>query len=121
MSCGVVADQFGAPTYAPNIAEVILVVARAALAEPQAGAWRGIFHMTAADETSWAGFAEAVFAESVERGRPSARAEPITTADYPTPARRPTNSSLDNSKFRTAFANPLPGLVKRFARELVSK
>jgi len=117
----VVADQFGAPTYAPDIAEGILVVARAALAEPQAETWRGVFHMTAAGETTWAGFAEAIFAESGARGGPSARVEPITTAEYPTPARRPANSRLDHSKFRTTFNHALPnwrGRVRQCVAEL---
>jgi dTDP-4-dehydrorhamnose reductase len=104
----VVVDQHGAPTYAPDIAEGILAVARAALAEPEADGWRGVFHMTAAGETTWAGFAQAVFAESAARGGPSARVEPITTADYPTTVSRPDNSRLDNSRFRTTFAHALP-------------
>jgi dTDP-4-dehydrorhamnose reductase len=105
----VVADQYGAPTYAPDIAEGILAVARATLGRPKASSWRGIFHMTATGETTWAGFAEAVFAESAARGGAAARVELITTADYPTPARRPANSRLDNSKFQVTFAHALPG------------
>lgn len=118
----VVADQHGAPTYAPDIAGGILAVAKVALAEPQADRWRGIFHMTAAGETTWAGFAEAVFSASAARGGPSARVEPIATADYPTPARRPANSRLDNSRFRAAFAHALPDWrdgVDRCVAELV--
>jgi len=104
----VVADQHGAPTYAPDIAEGIVAVARTALTGSRSGDWRGVFHMTGGGETTWAGFAEAVFAESASLGGPSARVEPISTADYPTPARRPANSRLDNSKFRAAFAHALP-------------
>jgi dTDP-4-dehydrorhamnose reductase len=117
----VVADQHGAPTYAPDIAAGILAVARSALAEPRLGGWRGVFHMTAAGETTWAELAEAVFAESAERGGPWAHVEPITTADYPTPARRPANSRLDNTKFHKTFAHALPDLrdgVRRCVRAL---
>jgi dTDP-4-dehydrorhamnose reductase len=104
----VVADQYGTPTFAPDIAEGILAVARVALAQPEADGWRGVFHMTAGGETTWASFAEAVFAESAALAGPSARVEAITTADYPTPAKRPVNSRLDNSLFRTTFAHALP-------------
>lgn len=120
----VVADQHGTPTYAPDIAEGILAVARAALAEPEADSWRGVFHMTASGETTWAGFAEAVFAESAAHGGPVARVEPITTADYPTSAKRPANSRLDNSRFRTTFAYALPDWrdgVKRCVAVLASE
>lgn len=104
----VVADQHGAPTFAPDIAEGILLVARRMLAEPDAADWRGVFHMTAGGQTHWADFAQAIFRASAKRGGPSARVEPITTADYPTPARRPGNSVLDCSKFGKTFEGPLP-------------
>ncbi|MCP2218496.1 MULTISPECIES: dTDP-4-dehydrorhamnose reductase [Bradyrhizobium] len=119
----VVADQHGAPTYAPDIAEGILRVARAALVELSSSAWRGVFHMTAAGETSWAGFAEAIFAESAKCGGPSARVESIVTTDYPTPARRPLNSRLDNSRFNAIFDYSLPDWrdgVRRCVEELTA-
>jgi len=71
----VVADQHGAPTYAPDIAAGILAVAETALAEPRGAGWRGVFHMTAAGETTWAGFAEAIFAASA---RAWSRSQPRT-------------------------------------------
>lgn len=104
----VVADQHGAPTFAPDIAHGILAVARRMSAEPGAVSWRGTFHMTAGGQTSWAGFARAIFRISAERGGPSAHVEPITTADYPTPAKRPRNSVLDCSKFYETFKSSLP-------------
>ncbi|SJZ85573.1 dTDP-4-dehydrorhamnose reductase [Consotaella salsifontis] len=104
----VVADQHGTPTYAPDIAAGIAAVLARVAAEPEGADWRGIFHMVAAGETSWAGFAEAIFAESARRGGPSARVEPITTADYPTPARRPANSRLATAKFQRTFDHTLP-------------
>lgn len=102
----VVADQHGTPTYAPDIAAGILTVARAALADKPG--WRGLFHMVAEGQTSWAGFAEEIFAGAKAAGRPFATVEPITTADYPTPARRPANSRLSTSRFTTVFGHPLP-------------
>ena len=104
----VVADQHGTPTYAPDIAAAIVEIARLMLARPGDASLRGVFHMVAGGETTWAGFAEEIFSRSAERGGPSARVEPIATADYPTPAVRPANSRLDTAKFRAAFAHPLP-------------
>lgn len=104
----VVADQHGSPTYAPDIADAILAVARRMIADPDGADWRGVFHMSAGGETSWAGFAEEIFARSAEAGGPAARVEPITTADYPTPARRPANSVLDNARFAAVFAHRIP-------------
>ena len=91
---GVVADQVGNPTSALDIAEAILMVATNMVSNGSP-ALRGVFHMTASGEASWADFAEAVFAASAARGGPSARVRRITTADYPTPATRPANSRLD--------------------------
>ena len=91
---GVVADQIGNPTSALEIADGILRVATNMVADGSP-AMRGIFHMTASGEASWADFAEAIFAASGALGGPSARVKRITTADYPTPAKRPANSRLD--------------------------
>lgn len=104
----VVADQRGTPTYAPDIAAGIAAVLRTILADPAGLGWRGTFHMVAEGETTWAGFAEAIFRRSAERGGPSARVEPITTADYPTPAKRPANSRLATARFRETFRHTLP-------------
>lgn len=90
----VVADQLGNPTSAQDIADGIIRVA-SNLAADSDPALRGIFHMTASGEVSWADFAEAIFAASAAQGGPSARVRRITTADYPTPATRPANSRLD--------------------------
>jgi dTDP-4-dehydrorhamnose reductase len=104
---GVVADQRGNPTSALDIADGVLRVA-ANLATRTDPAQRGIFHMTAAGDATWAGFAGAVFAASAEVGGPTARVKHIGTADYPTPARRPANSRLDSSKLARAHGVRLP-------------
>lgn len=101
----VVADQLGTPTYALDIADGILVVARR-LCEDAAPS--GVFHMVAAGETTWAGFAEEIFRQSAALGGPSARVLPIATIDYPRPARRPANSRLDTTRFRATFEHALP-------------
>jgi dTDP-4-dehydrorhamnose reductase len=101
----VVADQFGTPTYAPDIADGILAVARR-LRDQNAPS--GVFHMVAAGDTNWAGFAQEIFRQSADRGGPSARVEPITSAEYPTAARRPASSRLDTARFRATFGHELP-------------
>jgi dTDP-4-dehydrorhamnose reductase len=100
----VVADQVGTPTPASLIADVTAN----ALRHPSAPA--GTWHLTADGQTTWHGFAEAIFAGAVRRGLlPRApMVEPITTADYPTPAARPAYSVLDTRKLRETFGISLP-------------
>jgi len=100
----VVVDQIGTPTPAALIANV---TARALQRPtPKSGLW----HLTATGQTSWHGFAEAIFAGAVERDLlPRApKVEPITTADYPTPAARPAYSVLDTSRLCETFGISLP-------------
>lgn len=104
---GVVADQHGNPTSALDIADGVLAVLGNLRASSDP-ALRGLFHMTGSGETSWAGFAEAIFAESASRGGPSAEVDPIPSRDYPTPARRPANSRLDCGKLAAAHGLRLP-------------
>jgi dTDP-4-dehydrorhamnose reductase len=95
----VVADQTGSPTSAADI-----VVRRLAAGE---GRW-GTFHFTGGGAVTWHGFAEAIFELAAPWRGPPPRVEAITTADYPTPARRPTNSVLDCRLIADAF-----GIVPR--------
>lgn len=104
----VVADQWGTPTYASDIANGILAVAARMTTEPRSADWRGVFHMVAQGETNWAGFAREIFRQAAARDMPSANVVDITTADYPTPARRPANSRLGTSRFVTTFEHTLP-------------
>lgn len=116
----VVADQIGNPTSALDIADGVLAVA-ANLAGSDDPSLRGVFHMTAEGEASWANFAEAIFAASAETGGPSARVRPIATADYPTPARRPSNSRLDCSRIAAIHGVRLPPWrksVRKVVRQL---
>ncbi|WP_305805625.1 dTDP-4-dehydrorhamnose reductase [Stenotrophomonas sp. YIM B06876] len=100
----VVADQVGTPTPAALIADVT------AQALQHGGGLSGTWHLTANGETSWHGFAEAIFAEAVAAGiLPRApTVEAITTAEYPTPARRPAYSHLDVAKLEHDFGLSLP-------------
>jgi dTDP-4-dehydrorhamnose reductase len=103
----VVADQRGNPTSALDIADGILKIGDN-LRRGGDPAQRGVFHMTASGEASWAEFAEAVFAASRDLGGPSAGVRHISTADYPTAAKRPHNSRLDSSKLERAHGVRLP-------------
>lgn len=100
----VVADQVGTPTPAALIADVT------AQALQHDGALSGTWHLTAKGETSWHGFAEAIFAEAMATGvLPRApKVEAITTAEYPTPAKRPAYSHLDVAKLEQDFGVVLP-------------
>jgi len=106
---GVVADQWGAPTSALDIAAAIDAVARNFVNAPNDPDLRGVFHMTAAGgPVSWADFAAEIFVQSTARGGPTARVRPIATADYPTPAKRPGWSWLDGAKLQRIHGVVLP-------------
>lgn len=100
----VVADQRGCPTPAAGIAAAIAIMARARLT---GGGWTpGVFHYAGAPATSWHGFAERIVERAASRigRRPPVQA--ITTADFPTPARRPANSVLDTARIGQAYGIP---------------
>ena len=104
----VVADQTGTPTPAALIADVTALALGKALAD---AAVAGTWHLVAAGQTTWHGFAEAIFAEAVAAGLlPRApRVLPIAAADYPTPAQRPGYSCLDTAALCRDFGVRLPG------------
>jgi dTDP-4-dehydrorhamnose reductase len=104
---GVVADQRGNPTSALDIADSLIAIA-ARVKDDRSPGLRGIFHMTGSGEGTWADFAEVVFREAEARGRRSTRVKRIPTSDYPTPARRPANSRLDNEKLARVYGFRLP-------------
>jgi dTDP-4-dehydrorhamnose reductase len=91
---GVVADQLGNPTSALAIADGILRVAENLVRDGDPKL-RGIFHMTAQGEATWADFAQAIFVTSRGLHGPYAQVKRISTSAYPTPAARPANSRLD--------------------------
>ena len=103
----VVADQRGNPTSALDIADGILRVATNLVARGSPEQ-RGVFHMTAAADASWAELAEAIFSASAEMGGPVARVRHIRSAEYPTAARRPANSQLDSTKLARMHGIRLP-------------
>ena len=103
----VVDDQRGCPTSALDLADAVIAVAGNLLAG-QDPAMRGVFHAVGGGEGSWADLAEAVFAASAAAGGPSARVQRITTAEYPTPAKRPANSRLDGARLALVHGVRLP-------------
>ena len=104
---GVVADQVGNPTSALDIAEGILTVAGNLVGSSDPSLC-GVFHMTGRGEASWAQFAEEILRVSAVHDGPTAEVGPLTTADYPTPARRPANSRLNNAALQAAHGVELP-------------
>jgi dTDP-4-dehydrorhamnose reductase len=104
----VVDDQRGSPTYAPHLVAAILELARKLSAPSSAGEQWGIYHAAGTGNTTWMGLAEEVFRRSAALGGPTADVEPISSADYPTPAARPANSQLDCSKLERTFGLRLP-------------
>jgi dTDP-4-dehydrorhamnose reductase len=104
----VVADQIGNPSYALDIADGILAVAKALAKAPGNDKLRGLFHMAGQGSAVWADVAEATFEAAVAQGRAPVHVDRITSADYPTPARRPANSRLDCGKLRQRYGVALP-------------
>lgn len=104
----VVNDQYGSPTYAPDIAVAIIAIARNLLSNPSDPLLRGVFHLAGSGETSWAGFASAIFAFLAMQGLRVPALTGIATADYSTRARRPANSRLDCAKLARVHGITLP-------------
>lgn len=108
----VVADQFGSPTSAALLADLSAQLIRQFQREATVDFPYGTYHVTASGETNWCDYASFVIDEAIAAGkvlknvRP--QVTPLTTAQYPTPARRPANSRLDTSHFRNTFTLCLP-------------
>ncbi len=118
---GVVADQTGCPTAAADIAAAIAAIAGRVDAVGPGGF--GTFHLCGTGATTWHGFAAAIFEQAAALGAPVPRMKAITTADYPTPARRPVNSVLATDRIRTVWGvalRPWPEALKDCLRELLS-
>lgn len=91
----VVADQHGAPTFADDLADAAIALLPRLAAAPAGDPAFGVFHLTGAPHTTWHEFAQAILAGAAVRGRRVPRVVPITTAEYPTKARRPADGRLD--------------------------
>jgi dTDP-4-dehydrorhamnose reductase len=111
----VVADQKGRPSFSDDIARAIAALVPA-LAPDAPDRHFGTFHIANSGETTWAGFAQAIMAGAAVRGAPALPVQPITTAEYPAPARRPENSRLDCGKLKR-----IHGIELRHWREGLSE
>ncbi len=117
-----VGDQHGAPTWARAVAESTAQIVARCVQQRDSNGWGygGIFHLTAAGQTTWAGFAEQILedydslaswpADTGEFGSPltAKRVVPITSEQFKAPARRPRNSVLSNTKVYSTFGLLLP-------------
>ena len=97
----VVGDQIGGPTPAGAIAAACLSITRQLAQDPEKS---GTYHFSGRPDASWADFAR----EIMSRARLNCPIRDIPTADYPTPATRPTNSRMDCTATEAAFAIPRP-------------
>ena len=114
----VIDDQIGAPTGAELIADVTALTLRTAQNRPETS---GLYHLAAAGEVSWHGYAALVIEQARLRGIPLSvqRIIPIATHEYPTPAQRPLNSRLDCQKLKSTFRLNLPGWQAGLNRMLI--
>jgi len=108
----VIDDQIGAPTWAATIADVTALTLHAWQREQWSPSLAGVYHLSASGETSWHGFAQAVFEQAVALqliDRASVpRVAPILSSDYPQKAPRPMNSRLDVARLEQAFGLAMP-------------
>ncbi len=114
----IINDQFGAPTGAELLADCTAHAITTAMRKPEVA---GLYHLVASGITTWFDFANVVFTEAQSAGYELAlkQTHPVATSAYPTPARRPNNSRLDNSKFQQTFDLTLPrwdvGVIRMLA------
>jgi dTDP-4-dehydrorhamnose reductase len=105
----IVADQIGAPTWSNSIAMLTAHIVSQGVAAGSQEWWHersGIYHFSARGETSWHGFAEAIFALAL--GDKAPRTLPIPASEYPVPAKRPANSRMSSEKLANTFGLHMP-------------
>lgn len=104
----VVSDQFGSPTWSRLIAEAVALTLQQVLRNAGEETLAGTYHLAAAGYTSWHGFASRIVELLPATERRARQVQAISTAEYPTPARRPAWSVLDCSRLKRAFGLELP-------------
>ena len=114
----VIDDQIGAPTGAELLADVSAHAIRQAVLQPGLG---GLYHLAAAGETSWCGYARHVIDQARRGGAALAvqAIEPIPSSAYPVAATRPKNSRLDTGKLSRSFNLHLPDWKSGVSRMLM--
>lgn len=111
----IIDDQHGAPTWCRSVGTMTAQILKGIAVQQEKGqpAW-GTYHLTCSGQTTWYGFAKEIFSLAESKGADgdyrykSLRLDPITTGEYPLPARRPCNSVLSNQKLRDAFGLAMP-------------
>lgn len=101
----VVNDQYGSPSFADDVAENLLAIARSVLAGNEA--W-GTYHLAGDGAASRFDFAQAIFADAEAHKGPRATLIPVTSDRFPTPARRPANTALNCTKSERVFGARMP-------------
>lgn len=104
----VVQDQVGCPTWSRMIAETTALALKQVLKTADHGVEYGVYHLAASGQTSWHGFAQAIIGVMPQEGKKCTTVEPITTAEYPLPAKRPAFSVLSCEKLHRSFGLRLP-------------
>lgn len=113
---GVVADQKGNPTYAPDIADAILHILEGIEDDGWHDGYAGVYHLSGTGDTDWHGFASEIFNQGAKFGHKSPTVNAITTEEFPTPAKRPANSCLDCTKVQQVFSIEMPAWQESTAR-----
>jgi dTDP-4-dehydrorhamnose reductase len=123
-SLDVVDDQVGAPTGADLLADVTAHALRSAMARPELA---GLYHVAAAGETSWHGYAKFVLEHAARAGvqlmAGATSVKAVSSSHFSSAARRPHNSRLDTSKLQEGFGFRLPDWqpgVTRMLTEILS-
>jgi dTDP-4-dehydrorhamnose reductase len=104
----IVSDQFGCPTWSRMIAETTALALKQVLATASPAQFTGIYHLAASGHTNWHGFASSIVDLMPTDQKKCKQVEPITTAEYPLPARRPAYSVLSCEKLKRTFGLQLP-------------
>lgn len=105
----IVNDQIGSPTWSRHIADITAQVI--SQSHQRADFWQkhsGVYHLSGSGRASWFDFAQQIFNLMASQGHSVPTLHAITTRDYPTPANRPANSLLDNTKLKQHFELALP-------------
>lgn len=105
---GIVDDQIGCPTYAPDIADAIIAIARQIAGADWQSRHGGVTHLAGPDDMSWFEFARHIVLDLATRQNCQTRVEAISTKDYPTAAVRPANSRLNCDRLNSVFGLRLP-------------
>lgn len=114
---GIVADQIGSPTSADDLATALLTVVHRLKENPDETCF-GVTHVCGTGIASWYDLAKATFRAASRHGYSPPIVRPITTAEFPTPAKRPANSRLDTGRLRDVFNAELPDWPSSVSRDI---